>query len=111
MLSHKSTQMHTDQKREQRDFVRRALLCSISVCLCLSVATPARAALDPGLKTPYRLRVVLQIAEHRALTPVFQQQLERELAGQLQLTYGPLARVEVVRVHPLLRDIRARGLH
>jgi hypothetical protein len=74
------------------------------------VASPARAALDPELKAPYQLRVVLQIADHRALTPVFQQQLQRELAGQLQLTYGPLARVEVVRVHRLLKDIRARGL-
>src|SRR5206468_3837969 len=52
----------------------------------------------------------LQVAEHRLLTPVFQQQLERELRGLLQLTYGPLARVEVVRVHRLLKDIRARGL-
>jgi hypothetical protein len=90
--------------------LHRAVVCSISVYLCLSVASPAQAALDPELKTPYQLRVVLQIADHRALTPVFQQQLQRELAGQLQLTYGPLARVEVVRVHRLLKDVRARGL-
>src|SRR5437763_17164105 len=102
--------MNTDQTTQQRGFVRRAVVYSISSFLCLSVASPARAALDPELKTPYQLRVVLHIADHRALTPVFQQQFQRELAGQLQLTYGALARVEVVRVHRLLKDIRARGL-
>src|SRR5438067_1118494 len=130
-MSHRSTQMHTvpqvagqnpssptrsvsegDAPPRSRFglVVRRALFYSLCVYLCLSVASPARAALDPELKTPYQLRVVLHIADHRALTPVFQQQLQRELAGQLQLTYGPLARVEVVRVHRLLKDIRARGL-
>jgi hypothetical protein len=102
--------MNTDQNKVRLKFMRRAILYSLSVYLCFSVAPPVRAALDPELNTPYQLRVVLHVADHRALTPVFQQRLERELAGQLQLTYGPLARVEVVRVHRLLRDIRARGL-
>src|SRR5436309_6751576 len=109
-MSHRATQMNTEQNKARTRFVRRAIPYSVSAFLCLAMASPARAALDPELKTPYQLRVVLQIADHRALTPVFQQQLQRELAGQLQLTYGPLARVEVVRVHRLLKDIRARGL-
>jgi hypothetical protein len=90
--------------------VRQAILFSISVFLCLSVASPARAELDAGPKTPYVLRVVLHVADNRLLTPLFQQQLENELRDNLQLTYGPLAQVEVVRVHRLLKDIRARGL-
>jgi hypothetical protein len=74
------------------------------------VAAPARADVDSELNKPYQLKVVLKVADNRALTPLFQQQLERELSDQLRLTYGPLARVEVVRVHRLLKDIRARGL-
>jgi hypothetical protein len=80
------------------------------IFLSLSAASPARAELDAGAKTPYVLRVVLHVADNRLLTPLFQQQLENELRDNLQLTYGPLARVEVVRVHRLLKDIRARGL-
>jgi tetratricopeptide (TPR) repeat protein len=53
---------------------------------------------------------VLNVAEHRMLTSQFQQQLERELRNQLELAFGKLAQVEVVRGHPLLNDIRTRGL-
>lgn len=65
---------------------------------------------DPQLKTPYNLRVVLHIAENRFLTPLFREQVERELGELLELTYGPLAKVEIVRNHPLLPEVRARGL-
>jgi len=81
-----------------------SFLCSL--CLCGS----SQAALDPELKSPYQVRVVLQVAEHRMLTPQFQKQLENELRDQLRLALGKLAQVEVVRFHPLLGDIRAKGL-
>jgi hypothetical protein len=67
-------------------------------------------ALDPELKTPYRLEIVLQISPNRFLTPLFQEQLERELRDHLQLALGRLARVEVTRSHPLLDEVRTRGL-
>jgi hypothetical protein len=70
----------------------------------------AQAELDPGLKTPYHLRIVLHVAEHRLLTPTFQERLEHELRDHLRLSYGKLAKVEVVRAHPLLKDVRAKGL-
>src|SRR5262245_38287619 len=67
-------------------------------------------ALEPGFDKPYRLQIVLHIAENRFLTPVFQDQVERDLRDRLQLDLGALARVEIVRTHPLLRAIEARGL-
>jgi hypothetical protein len=74
------------------------------------LAPSVRADLDPGLTTPYHLRVVLHIADNRFLTPIFQEQVERELRDHLQLSYGTLARVEVARSHPLLREVLAKGL-
>jgi tetratricopeptide (TPR) repeat protein len=44
------------------------------------------------------------------LTPNFQQRLENDLRDQLQLALGKLAEVKVVRSHPLLSEIRTRGL-
>jgi tetratricopeptide (TPR) repeat protein len=85
-------------------FILFSSLCSL--CLCGKTS----AALEPELKTPYQVRVVLQVAEHRMLTPLFQEELESELRSQLRLMLGKLANIEVVRSHPLLNDIRTKGL-
>lgn len=69
-----------------------------------------RADLDPELASPYRLRVVLHVADNRFLTPLFQTQLERSLRDGLRLSLGALAEVEVVRSHPLIREVEAKGL-
>ena len=74
------------------------------------VTSPARAQLDPELDKPYRLQVVLHVADNRLLTPAFQEQLQGDLRDQLQLALGPLAKVEVVRSHPLLVNVEAKGL-
>src|SRR5439155_8322904 len=89
-----------------RKLVRSGFLI---VCVCC-LPSLARADLDPGLKQPYHLQIVLHIADNRFLTPIFQEQVERELRDHLQLAYGPLAEVEVVRHHPLLRVVRTKGL-
>ncbi len=84
---------------------------ALAVFLLLAVATStANAELDPQTKTPYQLQVVLQIGSNRVFTPLFQEQLQSDLANRLKLDFGALARVEVVRAHPLLRDIEAKGL-
>jgi hypothetical protein len=75
------------------------------LCLC-----GESRAIDPEAKTPYQVRLVLTVAEHRMLTPGFQKQLEADLRDQVQLALGKLASVEVVRGHPLLKEVRARGL-
>jgi len=64
----------------------------------------------PFSRDPYRLQVVLRVAPHRLLTPVFKEQLQRELRDSLQGAFGKLAAVEVVTEHPLLKDIDTRGL-
>jgi len=87
----------------------RRILASLIV-LFFWQPSRARADLDPGFDQPYHLQIVLHIADNRFLTPIFQEQVERELRDHLQLTYGPLAKVEVVRHHPLLREVRAKGL-
>lgn len=79
-------------------------LCSL--CLCGS----SFAALDSEANRPYHLRVVLHLASNRLLTPVFKEQLRRELHDSLQASLGALGKVEVVDRHPLLKEIDARGL-
>jgi tetratricopeptide (TPR) repeat protein len=81
---------------------------AVSLWLCFPVA--ARAQLDPELDKPYRLQVVVHVAENRFLTPIFQEQLQGTLRDQLQLALGPLAKVQVVTTHLLLGEIEAKGL-
>jgi tetratricopeptide (TPR) repeat protein len=91
----------------------RPSLLALLALACLP--RPASADLDAETKTPYQLRVVLHAEEHRALTPIFQRQLERELGDLLRHSFGPLVSVEVERwhpaEHPILREIERRGLH
>lgn len=78
--------------------------------LLLAALLPALTAADGPPKPPYYLRVVLHITPHRTFTPLFQEQLRRDVGDQLRLDLGTLAQVEVVRHHELLRDIEAQGL-
>jgi hypothetical protein len=101
----------TGRSRLSSPSVPRALLVGAfaSLSLCLG-SSPARAQLDPGLQKPYQLHVVLHFAEHRFLTSTFQDQVERQLHDHLQLTLGKLAKVQIFRDHPLLGEVRTRGL-
>ena len=65
-------------------------LCPL--CLC-----GESLALDAEAKTPYQLKVVLHFADHRLLTDVFRDRVERELRDGLQASFGDLVNVEVVR--------------
>ncbi|MBI3407545.1 MAG: hypothetical protein HY040_04220 [Planctomycetes bacterium] len=88
--------------------IRRLLPAGLLLALALS--SPVLASLDPELDKPYRLQVVLHIAQNRFLTEIFQDQVQRELRDQLQLSLGRLASVEVVRDHPQLPNIESSGL-
>jgi len=69
------------------------------------------SALDPGSLRPYKLTVALRVAEHPLLTPVFKEQLKRELADSLQNAFTPaLVKVEVSDTHPILAEVEKRGL-
>lgn len=92
---------------------RGSRLNVIAWVLCaafLALPPSAAAALDPEVNKPYHLKIVLRVAKHRLLTPVFKDQLQRELRDSLQAGFGALAQVEVVEKHPLLNEIEAKGL-
>ena len=66
--------------------------------------------MEPELKTPYELEIVLDLGKHRQLTPVFRERVERELGDSLQEALGDLARVKVVSKHARLAEVRSVGL-
>lgn len=78
--------------------------------ITLALAPCAHAQLDPATKKPYHFEVVLQIGANRVFTPLFQEQLQRDVRNQLKLLFGDLARIDVVRQHALFRDIESKGL-
>jgi tetratricopeptide (TPR) repeat protein len=82
----------------------------LAILVSWRFAPPAQAALDPELKKPYRLEVVLDIAKHRLLTDVFVDRLEQDLRDGLQAVLSDLAQVTMRRQHPLLEEIREKGL-
>jgi tetratricopeptide (TPR) repeat protein len=104
--------MKNEQPRMNNEYFQFSVVRSslfIVCCLCLCGSTLA-AALDPEVKEPYRLHVVLHVAANRLLTPVFKDQLKRELGDSLQAALGKMGTVEVVDEHPLLKDIEKNGL-
>jgi hypothetical protein len=79
-------------------------LCSL--CLCGS----SFAALDPELRTPYQLRIVLHIADHPEIKSAYRERVAGDLRDALQGALGDLGTVEVMRDHPKLRDVLQNGL-
>ncbi len=77
---------------------------------CVVLAGRVRGALDPEVSKPYTLQVVLSMSKHRLLTEVFRDQVERQLRDGLQAAAGDLVKVEVVRTHPRLKEVRTQGL-
>ena len=67
----------------------------MALCLCGSAR-----ALDPESTTPYTLKVVLRVADQPLLTktPIFKEQLLRELQQGLHGALGAMADVEVIDV-------------
>ncbi len=75
------------------------------------MTTSSALALDTETTKPYPLKLVIHFANHPLLsTPYFQEQVQRELRDNLQVALGDLAKVEVVRDHPLLTEVEAKGL-
>jgi tetratricopeptide (TPR) repeat protein len=79
---------------------------------------PFAQALDPDLTTPYKVQVVLSVAPNRLLTPIFKEQLRRDLQRGLQGALGAMGEVEVIdlaEVKPekqesLWKEVTAKGL-
>jgi hypothetical protein len=70
----------------------------------------ALAEPDPQAQKPYQLKVVFHVANHPLLTPIFKEQVERELRDSIQAALGDLAFVSVVQDHPLLKTVETIGL-
>jgi tetratricopeptide (TPR) repeat protein len=86
-------------------------LCSLGLC------GQARA-LDPELDKPYEVQVVLRVAPNRLLTPIFKEQLRRDLQQGLQAALGAMGKVKVIdlgevpadKQEPLWQKVAAEGL-
>jgi hypothetical protein len=61
-------------------------------------------------RQPYKLVVVLHLADNPALTDTFYDRVARELGDSLQADFGDLVEVQVVRKHPWLNDVLGKGL-
>jgi hypothetical protein len=92
-----------------------ALLAVLTFILCPSSFAHA---LDPELTTPYKVQVVLRVAPNRLLTPIFKEQLRRDLQRGLQGALGAMGEVEVIdladvepdKQEPLWKEVAAKGL-
>jgi hypothetical protein len=92
-----------------------ALLAVLSFVLCPSSFAHA---LDPELTAPYKVQVVLRVAPNRLLTPIFKEQLRRDLQQGLQAALGAMGEVEVIDVgevkpekqEALWKEVAAKGL-
>ncbi|MFO0964360.1 MAG: hypothetical protein U0793_02060 [Gemmataceae bacterium] len=89
--------------------LRRPARLALVAALLLAGRTSAQEKSEPG-QTPYNVQVVLHIVENRFLTPLFQEQLQKDIGDRLQLALGKLGKVQVTRTHRLLADIEAEGL-
>jgi hypothetical protein len=94
----------------------RTLLTLVAV---LVLAAPAIAdGLDPELKSPYQLRIVVRTGDHPTLTRHFRAEVMKEVGSALQAALGPVATVEVVGLNdtplekqePLWRLVDEKGL-
>jgi tetratricopeptide (TPR) repeat protein len=81
-----------------------ASLCSL--CLC----GESSAQLDPETDSPYLLQIVVRVPDHPPFTPVFKDQVKRELRDSLRAAFADMVRVEVLDSHPLLQEIENKGL-
>jgi tetratricopeptide (TPR) repeat protein len=59
---------------------------------------------------PYKLQVVLRFSDHRDLTTVLKEKVERELRDNVRAAFGDLVQVDVTRTHPRLKEIEEKGL-
>ncbi len=90
--------------------IRTPVIVFLSSLCPLCLCGESFAALDAEAKTPYELKVVLHFADHRLLTDVFCDRVERELHDGLQASFGDLVNVEVTRSHDRLSGVVHDGL-
>lgn len=83
-------------------------LTVVLVTLLLFLPTTAQAQSEST--TPYKLHIVVRVAENRLLTDVFRERIEDELRDGFRAALGDMGEVEVSHDHPRLPDVVKRGL-
>ena len=76
----------------------------LTLALVLAIAAPGFSAVDPEMKTPYQLQVVLRFGDHPLFTDFFKRELRRELQNDLSAAIGKLGTVEVVDLTSVKKD-------
>lgn len=93
---------------------RLHLTATLPLALVLSAfgasARAQNARPDSESRQPYKLVVVLHLADNPALTDTFYDRVARELGDSLQADFGDLVEVQVVRKHPWLNEVLTKGL-
>ena len=84
------------------DLTRAARSATTFLLIFFLTVTRAAAQLDAHARDPYQITVVLDFADHAALTPLLADAVERQAGDQLRRLFGDLAQVSVVRRHPLI---------
>ncbi|HVA48394.1 MAG TPA: hypothetical protein VNH11_18655 [Pirellulales bacterium] len=85
------------------DYQSRQCACLLACLMSVSLASVSLAAqVDAHARDPYQITVVLDFADHAALTPLLADTVERQTSDQLRRLFGDLAQVRVVRRHPLI---------
>jgi hypothetical protein len=82
----------------------------VAHCSFFILHSSAFAGQEFGADKPYKVQLVLRIADHRLLTPLFKERIERELKDSLQAALGEMGAVSVVHDHPKLKEIEEKGL-
>lgn len=72
--------------------------------LTLVLFAGSASALDPELKIPYSLRIVVSIADHPHFTEHFRKEFKRDLQGSIQAALGDLSSVEIVDLQSVPKD-------
>lgn len=85
-----------------------AMAMSLVVLVVLPLFVQA-APLDSQRDIAYRMDLALHIREHRLLTPLFTEQVEKELLDALRRDFGRPCRVELAHDHPRLQEIATQG--
>ncbi len=79
---------------------------AILALVALALGGNAGAALDPQVKSPYKVQVVLRFADNRLLTPYFHDEVLGELREGLRAALGAMGEVEVFDLSKVPADKR-----
>ena len=90
--------------------MRYCVCWSSALCFLMSGDSLSYGALESQSQEPYHITIAIQYSDDPIFTRVYQETLQRQVAGQLANDFGPVAKIQVVREHPLLDLLGFSGL-